>query len=160
MLSLSVAIAKNGVIGLNQKIPWHLSEDLKWFKKNTLGKKILMGRKTYESLPKHLKNRHYIVLTRNKSFKNESVDTIYSIDNAIKFVNSNEEVVVIGGAEIYRQLLPFVEKMYITKIDKTFEGDTFFPEIDYNNWNIIESKKNCTNDVEYESIIYEIKSEK
>ncbi|MBS5951527.1 MAG: dihydrofolate reductase [Clostridium sp.] len=137
MLSIIVAKASNDVIGGDNKLLWHISEDLKRFKSITSGNTIIMGRKTFESLPKVLPNRHHIVITRDKNFKVDSpdVEVINDIDSIIaRFENSTEEAFVIGGGEIYKALLPNTKKLYLTRIYKDFHGDTKFPSIDLNHW--------------------------
>ncbi|MBN1053545.1 MULTISPECIES: dihydrofolate reductase [unclassified Clostridium] len=139
MLSIIVAIAKNNVIGNDNKLIWHISEDLKRFKEITSGKTIVMGRKTFESLPGVLPNRKHIILTRDKNFKvnSECVEIIYDFDKLLnKYKNSDDEVFIIGGGEIYKQLLPYSNKLYLTKINKDFDGDTYFPQINYNDFKI------------------------
>ncbi|WP_252236803.1 dihydrofolate reductase [Clostridium sp. CH2] len=139
MLSIIVAIAKNNVIGNDNKLIWHISEDLKRFKEITSGKTIVMGRKTFESLPGVLPNRKHIILTRDKNFKvnSECVEIIYDFDELLnKYKNSDDEVFIIGGGEIYKQLLPYSNKLYLTKINKDFDGDTYFPQINYNHFKI------------------------
>ncbi|MCD2502782.1 dihydrofolate reductase [Clostridium sp. NSJ-145] len=139
MISLIVAIAQNNVIGGDNKLLWHISDDLKRFKKITSGNTIVMGRKTFESLPGVLPNRKHIILTRDKNYTvdNPSVEVIHNINDIINnFKNSPVEVFIIGGGEIYNQFINSVDKIYLTKVFKNFEGDTTFPEIDYNNWNI------------------------
>ncbi|SJT62067.1 Dihydrofolate reductase type 3 [Clostridioides difficile] len=139
MLSIIVAIAKNNVIGSDNKLIWHISEDLKRFKEITSGKTIVMGRKTFESLPGVLPNRKHIILTRDKNFKvnSECVEIIYDFDELLnKYKNSDDEVFIIGGGEIYKQLLPYSNKLYLTKINKDFDGDTYFPQINYNDFKI------------------------
>lgn len=134
MLSIIVAIAKNNVIGKDNKLIWHISEDLKRFKSITSGKSMIMGRKTFESLPGILPNREHIILTRDKNFKVDSdkVKVVNDLDTLIeKYSNCEDEVFVIGGAEIYKQLLPYAHKLYLTKIDTDFKGDTYFPQINY-----------------------------
>ncbi|SKA78552.1 dihydrofolate reductase [Clostridium sp. USBA 49] len=145
MLSFVVAIANNNVIGKNEEMPWHLPNDLKRFKEITLSKSktIIMGRKTFESLKKILPGRKHIVLTQNKNYKieNENVEVIYSIDDIMKYVDSNEEYFVIGGAQIFNSLFPYAKKIYLTEIYENFEGDAFFPQYDKSKWNIIERKE-------------------
>ncbi|OOM16705.1 dihydrofolate reductase [Clostridium saccharobutylicum] len=134
MLSIIVAIAKNNVIGKDNKLIWHISEDLKRFKSITSGKSMIMGRKTFESLPGILPNREHIILTRDKNFKvnSDKVKVVNDLDTLIeKYSNCEDEVFVIGGAEVYKQLLPYAHKLYLTKIDTDFEGDTYFPQINY-----------------------------
>ena len=163
MLSIIVAKAKNNVIGKDNKLIWHLSEDLKRFKKLTTGHTIIMGRKTFESLGKILPNRKHVILCNDKQLNidDENVEIIDDINLLEKYEKSEEENFVIGGATIYKLLMPKVKKMYITQIDKDFEGDVFFPEIDLKEWNIqnIEKgPKDNENDFEYEYITY-IKNE-
>lgn len=137
MLSIIVAKASNDVIGGDNKLLWHISDDLKRFKEITSGHTIIMGRKTFESLPKVLPNRHHIVITRDKSFKVDSpdVEVINDINSIInRFENSKEEVFIIGGGEIYKALLPNSDKIYLTRVYKDFNGDTKFPEINLEDW--------------------------
>ncbi|NFH70294.1 dihydrofolate reductase [Clostridium botulinum] len=139
MLSIIVAIAKNNVIGNDNKLIWHISEDLKRFKEITSGKTIVMGRKTFESLPGVLPNRKHIILTRDKNFKvnSECVEIIYDFDELVsKYKNSDTEIFIIGGGEIYKQLLPHTNKLYLTKINKDFDGDTYFPQINYDDFKV------------------------
>lgn len=143
MLSIIVAIAKNNEIGKDNKLIWHLPEDLKRFKKLTTGKTIIMGRKTFESLGKVLPNRKHVIITRNKNLKiqSEMVEVVTEIEEIKKYITSEEECFVIGGASVYKMLLPYSKKMYITKIDKEFEADTFFPEVNEKEWEVIEKEK-------------------
>ena len=137
MFSLIVAIAEENVIGKDNKLIWHLSEDLKRFKSITSGHTMLMGRKTFESLPGILPNRKHVIITRDANYtvNSEQVSIIHDLDSFIKtHENSSEEIFVIGGAEIYKQLLPHCRKLYLTKVHKSFDGDTFFPEIDYSKY--------------------------
>lgn len=129
-LSIIVAMSKNRVIGKDNKIPWHIVEDLKRFKKITMGHPIIMGRKTFESIGRPLPGRENIVITRNPDFKAEGVTVVHSLDQALNGRSTNEELFIIGGAEIYKSVLPQVDKLYITRIEKEFEGDAFFPELD------------------------------
>jgi dihydrofolate reductase len=134
MISISVAVAKNNVIGKDNKLLWHISEDLKRFKNITSNKKMIMGRKTFESLPGILPNREHIIITRDQNFKVDSdkVTIVNDLNSLLeKYSSCEDEIFVIGGAEIYNQLLPYTHKIYLTKIDEAFEGDTYFPEINY-----------------------------
>lgn len=160
MLSVIVAIANNNVIGKDNTLIWHLPEDLKRFKKLTTGHTIIMGRKTFESLGKILPNRKHVVLTKNKNYKidNENVEVVYSISDIEKYINDSEEHFIIGGAKIYSLLFPYANKMYITKINESFEGDVFFPKFDENEWKEIskeKGKRDEKNDFDYEYINYE-----
>ena len=137
MLSIIVAKASNDVIGSNNKLLWHISKDLKRFKEITSGHTIIMGRKTFESLPKVLPNRHHIVITRDKNYKVDSpeVEVVNDINSIInRFQNSTEEAFIIGGGEIYKSLLPKSDKLYLTRVYKDFNGDTKFPEINPEDW--------------------------
>lgn len=128
--SLIAAIDKNRGIGKNNKIPWHVPEDFAWFKQKTSGQPIIMGRKTFESLGKPLPNRLNIIVTRDQNFKIEGAEITHSVEQAIHLAKEekNEEVFIIGGAQIYEQALPFADRIYLTKIDGEFACDTFFPE--------------------------------
>lgn len=134
MLSLIVAVAQNNVIGKDNKLIWHISEDLKRFKEITSGNTIIMGRKTFESLPGVLPNRKHIIVTRDKNYKvnSDNVTIVHDLNSLIdQYKNCDDEVFIIGGAEIYKQALPYADKLYLTKINNFFDGDTFFPEINY-----------------------------
>lgn len=137
MISIIVATAENNIIGGDNKLLWHISEDLKRFKSITMGKTLVMGRKTFESLPGVLPGRKHIVITRDKEFnpQHEQVEVIHSIDEIInKYRDNSVEVLIIGGGEIYKQLLPYADKLYLTKVFKSFEGDTLFPEVNEMDW--------------------------
>ena len=145
MLSIIVAIAaSNNAIGKDNSLLWHISEDLKRFKEITSGHKILMGRKTFESLPGILPNREHIILTRDKNFNVDSdkVTIINNIEDAIKYYkDSNEEIFIIGGGEVYKEFLPFANKLYLTKVYKDFDADTFFPQINLDEWKVIHTSE-------------------
>lgn len=135
-LSLIVAVAENHVIGNNNQLIWHLPNDLKQFRRLTTGHCIIMGRKTFESIGKPLPNRTSVIISRNPAFKIEDCITVDSLENAISEAKKieNEEAFIIGGAEIYRLSLPLVDKIYLTEVHHSFEGDTTFPEIDKSIW--------------------------
>jgi dihydrofolate reductase len=129
-ISIIAAIDENNVLGKDNKLIWHLPADLKHFKELTTGHHIIMGRKTWESIGKKpLPNRTNIVITRDKNYKAEGCTLVNSLDSALDAVKNDEEVFVVGGAEIYKQAMGKASKMYITRIHHKFEGDTFFPEI-------------------------------
>mgnify|MGYP001381330953 CR=1 FL=1 len=157
MISIIAAINQNYVIGNENKLIWHISEDLKRFKKITSGKTIVMGRKTFESLPGVLPNRKHIVITKNKGYiiPDDRVIIINDIKEILKYENSSEEVFIIGGGEIYKQLLPFCKRLYLTKIDSGEEGNTYFPKFDIINYKVIEEKNNVTNNLKYTFVILE-----
>lgn len=157
MLSIIVAKAKNNVIGKDNKLLWHISEDLKRFKKLTTGHTIIMGRKTFDSLGRVLPNRKHVVLSHNPDFKvqDENVEIVHSIDDIKKYIDSSEENFVIGGAMIYNLLMPYVTKLYITEIDKNFDGDSIFPKIDLEKWKEISRVKSEENGLEFTFVDYE-----
>ncbi len=133
-ISLIAAMAKGRVIGHANTLPWRLPADLKHFKENTLGKPVLMGRLTYESIGKPLPGRRNIVITRDDSYRAEGCEVVDSIDAALAAVNDAEEVMVMGGALLYQQMLPRADRLYITYIDAEFEGDAWFPEWEAEAW--------------------------
>lgn len=133
-LILITAVAKNNVIGKNNDLPWRIPEDWKFFKSMTTGKTILMGRKTFESLGKPLPNRKHLVITRQPDYQvPDGVEVYATIDSALA-VHPNEDVMVIGGGEIYKQTIDRADTLYITHIDREVEGDTYFPDIDKSKW--------------------------
>ncbi|MDD5410812.1 MAG: dihydrofolate reductase [Methylobacter sp.] len=133
-ISLIVAMASNRAIGLNNKMPWHLSADLKKFKKITMGAPILMGRKTYESIGRPLPGRTNIIISRNPEYRQEGCLVFNDIEKALESYRDSEEVFVIGGSDFYKSMLPVADTLYLTQIHQEFPGDTFFPEIDYGQW--------------------------
>ncbi|GEQ98614.1 dihydrofolate reductase [Iodidimonas gelatinilytica] len=133
-LSLIVAAAENGVIGMKGEMPWHLPADLRYFRKITLGHTVLMGRKTYESIGKPLPKRRNIVITRQENWHAEGVEVASSVDEAIRMAGSDEEIMVIGGGEIYRQSLPSADRVYLTRVHLEVAGDTYFPELSKDQW--------------------------
>lgn len=159
MLSIVVAKAKNNIIGKDNKLVWHLPEDLKHFKELTTGHTIIMGRKTFEALGRILPNRKHIVFSQNPDFKvnDENVEVMHSLLQIQELIEGEEEAFVIGGAMIYNFLMPYVKKMYITQIKQDFEGDSFFPKIKEEEWQEIEREagiKDENNTLDYEFITY------
>ena len=139
MLSIIVAIAENNIIGGDNKLLWHIPEDLKRFKAITSGNTIIMGRKTFESLPGVLPNRKHVIITRDENYSvdNENVEVIHSLSEVInKYKNSSEPAFIIGGGEIYKQLIHNVDNLLLTKVFKSFDGDTSFPQIDLNEFTV------------------------
>lgn len=161
MLSIIVAKAKNNVIGKENKLLWHLPEDLKRFKELTTGHVIIMGRKTFESIGKVLPNRKHIIFSNNPDFKvnDENVEVVHSMLQIQEYIENEEENFVIGGAMIYNLLMPHVKKMYITEVEKEFEGDAFFPKVNLDIWKET-SRKHEENeqDLKYDFVVYERKS--
>ncbi len=127
-MNIIVAVAENNVIGCHNKLIWHISEDLKRFKRLTTGHPIIMGRKTYDSIGRALPNRLNVVISRNADLKIEGCEVVGSLDEALK-LTEGQDPFVIGGGEIYRQALPLATKLYLTKVYQSPEGDTHFPEI-------------------------------
>jgi len=136
LISLIVAASENNVIGRDNDLPWKLPDDMKFFVKTTKGHHILMGRKNLESFGRLLPNRTNILLTRDRSYQFEGAEIFYDLEEAIEFAKANgeDELMVIGGGEIYKQCLPFTDRIYLTRIHTQIEGDTFFPELDPNDW--------------------------
>ena len=132
MISLIVALDQNRVIGLNNAMPWHLPGELQYFKETTMGKPIIMGRKTFESIGRPLPGRRNIVITRNPQYDAQGIELAYSLEEAIKLAGDVEEIMIIGGQQIFTESLPLADRLYITEIDYAFEGDTYFP--DYEGW--------------------------
>ena len=137
-ISLIVAMASNRVIGVNGQMPWHLSADLKKFRQITTGHPILMGRKTYESIGRPLPERRNIIISRNPDYQVTGCEVFSNINLAIGSCDKNEEIFVIGGAAFYETMLPKANFLYLTEINKEFAGDTYFPEINYQEWQEIE----------------------
>jgi dihydrofolate reductase len=135
MISLIAALTQNRVIGKDNDMPWHIPEDLKFFKKTTLGKPMIMGRKTFESLPGLLPKRRHIVVTRQTNLKIEFAELAHSLEEAIDLAaQDNQEIMVIGGAQLYALALPMANRMYLTYIHADIEGDTFFPDFKQEEW--------------------------
>jgi len=133
-ISLIVAMGENRVIGVDNRMPWHLSADLKRFRAITLGKPILMGRRTHESIGKPLPGRANIVLTRDPTYRSEGCIVVHHRDEAMRAAGDAPELMVIGGAGLYQEFLPVADRLYLTLVHQTFAGDTFFPEVDWEEW--------------------------
>lgn len=142
LISIIVAIGENYAIGKDNKLLWHLPNDLKRFKRITEGFTVIMGKNTYYSLPKRpLPGRDNIVLTDKPGEQVDTCEMAYSIDDVILKCDDHKENFIIGGASVYKQFFPHAQKLYITKVHATFEADTFFPEIDPTNWEIVDSEE-------------------
>ena len=139
-MSLIVAVSKNGVIGLDNKLPWHLPDDLQYFKSVTMGKPLVMGRKTYDSIGRPLPGRTNIVITRDASWCAPGVEVATSLDDALSLARKActdscvDEVMVIGGEQIYRMTIAVADRLYVTEVDTEIAGDAFFPTIDNKQW--------------------------
>lgn len=138
-ITLIAAAAENNALGKDNDLVWHLPDDFKRFKALTSGHFIVMGRKTFESFPKPLPNRTHIIITRQKEYKvPEGCIVVDSIEEALKICQNQQEVFVIGGGEIYKQSLSIANKIELTRVHTVVEADTFFPEIDFSQWKLVE----------------------
>lgn len=146
-VSLIVAVSQNNVIGKDNRLPWHLPEDLKYFKNTTWAMPIVMGRKTWESLGKPLPGRTNIVITRNNGFKADGAVVVNSLVEAEKIAREKDtkELFIIGGAEIFNMALPLANRLYLTRIHHEFEGDVFFPPVDETKWKLV-FRRDCQPD--------------
>ncbi|MGE7839119.1 dihydrofolate reductase [Viridibacillus arvi] len=146
IISLIVAMDNNRVIGKNNKLPWKLPKELEYVKKTTLGHSLIIGRKNFESIGRALPRRRNIILTRDKNYSIEGCEIAHSTDDVFKMCENEDEIFIFGGEQIYKLFLPYAKKMYVTKIDFEFEGDTFFPELDFEKWNEIYVQKGITDE--------------
>ncbi len=141
MISVIVAVAQNGVIGCENRLIWHIREDLQRFKAITTGHPVVMGRKTFESLGRPLPNRTNVVITRQKEYRPEGVTVVHSLEEAITLFSSQEEVFIIGGGEIYRQAMPLADRFYLTEVCLHFEGDVRFPAWNQAEWKLVSEER-------------------
>ncbi|MGW8425059.1 dihydrofolate reductase [Peribacillus simplex] len=146
IISLIVAMDKNRVIGKDNKLPWKLPKELQYVKKTTMGHSLIIGRKNFESIGRALPRRRNIILTRDKNYSVEGCEIVHSTEDVFKFCENEEEIFVFGGEQIDKLFLPYANKLYVTKIDFEFEGDTFFPELDFEKWNEIYVQKGITDE--------------
>jgi dihydrofolate reductase len=137
MISIIVAVSSNNVIGAERALPWNLPEDLQRFKKITMGKPMIMGRETFESIGRPLPGRKNIVLSRQDDLEIEGCEVVNTIEKALAAAGDAEEVMIIGGGEIYRQFLPMADRIYLTRVQAEVEGDTRFPELDMTEWDVV-----------------------
>ena len=157
LISIIAAIGKNNIIGVDNKLPWKLSADLKRFKAITSRKPVIMGRKTFESIGKPLPNRINIIITRDKNYKADGCIVVNSPEQALNAAKGSEEIIIIGGEQIFKMFLPKADKMYLTFIDKDFEGDAYFPEYIENEWKEIFRENHIDNDLRYSFVDLERK---
>jgi dihydrofolate reductase len=141
VVSLIAAMARNGVIGKDNRLPWHLPEDLKRFKRLTMGHHIIMGRKTYESIGKLLPGRTSVIVTRRRDYLLPGAIIAHSLEEAIELCANDDEIFVIGGAEIYRAALDLADRLLITQIDREIAGDANFPPVDWSRWQEVERQR-------------------
>ena len=157
-ISIIAAMARNRIIGRENGLPWHLPEDLRHFKRLTMGHHILMGRKTFESIGKPLPGRTSIVITRNRNYASQGVHCAASIEAALASCKGDDEIFFIGGAELYQQAIAYAERLYLTEIKKDFEGDARFPEYDKTLWHEISRESHVSaGGLEYDFVICEKK---
>ena len=153
-VSIIVALSENNVIGINNKLPWKLSDDLKNFKKITMGHTIIMGRMTFESIGKTLPGRKNIVVSRKKN--EGDFHLVSSIEDALYISKEEKEIFIIGGEQIFKQTLNLASKIYLTKIHSKIEGDKFFAEIDFDEWNIKQSEEYSKNNINSHDFTFQI----
>jgi dihydrofolate reductase len=157
LLTLVVAKARNGTIGRNNALPWHLPEDLAHFKRTTMGAPIIMGRKTWESIGRPLPGRRNIVVTRNPELRIEGCEVTTSLEDAQRLCAGVEQVFLIGGAQLYAEAMPCADRLIVTEIDADVEGDAFFPPIDPHQWIVTEreSHHSAASGLDYAFVTYE-----
>ena len=136
-ISMVAAAANNHVIGKDNQLLWHLPEDLKFFKRTTLGFPIVMGRNTFESVGRPLPGRRNVVITTNRGLVLPGCEIVHSVEEALDLLKDQQEIMVVGGALIYRQFLPLAHRIYLTRVNASPEGDTFFPELDTGSWRLM-----------------------
>lgn len=141
MISLIVAVSKNNVIGKNNQLLWHLPNDFRYFKEKTLGKPIVMGRKTFESIGRPLPGRQNIAITRDENFHHTSVQRAGSLSEAIQLAGDVPEIMILGGGSIYEQALPIAGRVYLTRVHAVLDGDVFFPDLDFARWHLDSEEK-------------------
>ncbi|WP_135079956.1 dihydrofolate reductase [Terasakiella sp. SH-1] len=155
-ISMIVAVAENGAIGKDNKMLWHIPEDFKYFKTTTMGKPIIMGRKTYESIGRPLPGRLNIVITRDETWSVEGVSVVHSLDEAIELAKQDkgEEIFIIGGGTIYAQAMPMATRIHFTEIHRAYDADAHFPPLDTSLWQEI-SREDHAGDPDYSFVVYE-----
>ncbi|MFH7012066.1 dihydrofolate reductase [Flavobacterium sp. FlaQc-52] len=155
MIIMIAAVAENNALGKNNELVWHLPNDFKRFKALTTNHHIIMGRKTFESFPKPLPNRTHVVITRQENYQPEGCIVVKSISEAIAKCPKNEDSFIIGGGEIYTLAMPFADVLEITRVHHSFEADTFFPDINKDEWLLVESETNIKDEKHLYDYTYE-----
>ena len=157
-VSAIVATAKQNVIGKDNDIPWYLPADLKYFKRTTLGHHIIMGRKSYESIGRPLPKRTNVIITRDPFYTVSNCVVVHSVEEALKFAldNNEEEAFIIGGGEIYRLALPFVDRLYLTEVDLKVEGTIYFPTLDIDEWNLVSSEAHTADEKNEHDYVFKV----
>lgn len=158
MISIIAAVSKNNLIGKNGKIPWAIKEDMQHFKKITTGNILIMGRRSFEEINHSLPNRFVIIISTTKQFNFENCKVVSDFSSALEFANEiadregdfhNKDIFICGGSQVYRSGMPFVKKLYLTKIEKDFDGDVFFPEYDDKQFKLVSEEKHHIEDFDY-----------
>jgi len=156
VITLIVAVADNGVIGRDNTLPWHLPEDLKRFKRLTMGKPMIMGRKTFESIGKPLPGRRNIVVTRDTNYHREGIEVVHGTDEALAVTADAPEVMVIGGAELFRTALPLAGRIHLTRVHGNIEGNVMWPALDTRQWEVIERERHESDDRHAYAMTFEV----
>jgi len=156
MVTLIVAVADSGVIGRDNALPWHLPEDLKRFKRLTLGKPVVMGRRTFESIGKPLPGRQNIVVTRDPNYKREGVDVVHGTDDAVRTAQGAPEIMVIGGAELFREFLPRAGRVHLTRVHGDVDGDIHWPALDSREWRLVEREEHAADERHAYAMTFEV----
>jgi dihydrofolate reductase len=156
LITLIVAVADNGVIGRDNTLPWHLPEDLKRFKRLTMGKPIVMGRKTFESIGKPLPGRQNIVVTRDANYRREGVTVVNDAESALRAAGAVPEIMVIGGAELFRALLPRARRIHLTRVHGEIEGDVMWPALDDREWSVVEREAHAADERHRYAMTFEV----
>jgi dihydrofolate reductase len=156
MISIIVATGTNRGIGKNNQLLWHLPEDLKYFKRTTLEKPIIMGRSTFDSVGRPLPKRRNIVITRNPSLKIEGVEVVHSLDEAIQLVENEPEIMIVGGSEIYNLALPLADRVYLTLVNAAPEADRFFPVLPSGEWELASETVHPADDQHFAEMKFQV----
>jgi dihydrofolate reductase len=156
LVTLIVAVADSGVIGRDNTLPWHLPDDLKRFKRLTLGKPIVMGRKTFESIGKPLPGRQNIVVTRDANYQREGVTVVHGVDAAISAAGDVPEVMIIGGADLFRLFLPRAARVHLTRVHGNVEGDIHWPALDEREWKVVEREDHAADERHLYPMTFEV----
>ncbi|WP_240904773.1 dihydrofolate reductase [Sphingobacterium sp. SGR-19] len=155
-ITLIVAAAENNAIGKNNQMLWHLPDDFKYFKQHTLDHSVVMGRKTYESIGKPLPQRRNIVLTRDLNWSADNVDVANSLDEVLTYCRDEREIFIIGGAKIYQQALPLAQKVLLTRVHTTLNGDAYFPELPQSAWKKVSEERHVQDERHVYDFTFEV----
>ncbi len=147
IISIIAAMADNRVIGIDNQLPWRLPADMKWFRQQTIGKPVIMGRKTYDSIGKPLPKRRNIIISRDETLKIEACEVVNTTHAALQLCRDEKEVMIIGGASFYKQTLPLADRLYLTLVHAEIKGDAWFPEINLNQWQEVERINHAADEV-------------